>query len=112
MSLLKHLTESIEHYDRMIEWVKTRPNDDIVNPALMIRKIKEDWYGDYCSICVSVESQCNLCILDRKGYCCDDQGSIWRRMRFSKTWKDWLDYANQMRQILINIRDEVSNEKV
>lgn len=111
--LIQHLTESIEHYDRMIEWVKTQPENGRSSIEDMLYDIKEQWSCFYCSLCKNYFDHvciCLKCILYQKGYYCNKDNSIWKRMHFSITWKDWLIYANQMRKILIDIRKEVRDE--
>lgn len=95
--------EAVEHYDRMIEWVKTQHSDEIVNIDYMEDCICEKWSDDYCSYCVAYSglNLCGICPLYAKlnnegaSYnCCNNH---WWRMAASRTWKDWLYYAERVR---------------
>lgn len=102
---IARVKDCIEHYNRMIAWVKTQPKDDEPYPYQMRDAIRETWFGYYCRLCDKYISEgSDLCspncplIKAKKG--CNEPNSIWRKINSSFTWEDWLKKAERMRQDL------------
>lgn len=102
------ITATIQHWERMIEWVeacadmKERPDDEH-----MYKEICEDWFADCCPLCAFFKdksrgkSTCRYCPLAiRFGEC--DQAmwkrteNAWNRVYDAKTWKGWLRAARSL----------------
>lgn len=95
--------QSLEHYRRMIEWVRTKDLSHGVSFFLMGSELAENWGAKSCSYCSSYHF-CKECPLSditivyedytkNAGSCCD---GLWSAMSDSKTWSDWLYYAEQI----------------
>ena len=107
--------KTIDHYNRMIEWVKK----NIDNPDFATSKpdyynmkaeIKENWYSDYCPFCKKYHDdtkypECTNCPLElverdtdgKYTSCC---GGLWDSMAVSKTWDEWIIYAERIVKLL------------
>lgn len=104
--LKKLQKEALDHYDRMIKWVEEEELNPL-NPSdfhIMKACTNENWYGEYCSYCREVRSDCNKCILNDSEYadewhrnCCS---TLWYKMNEAKTWKTWLKYAKLVREYI------------
>jgi hypothetical protein len=93
---LKH---SIEHWNKMIEWVKTQPEDHKAIDIIMFKAIKTDWYGKNCFLCKrfkQIKGCVSICPVIKEYGSCEDMG--WHKVNSAKTWKEWLEYA----QILVS----------
>ena len=115
--------ESIAHYKRMIKWVKTQPATDKKREYIMEASINENWHGENCAYCEKHEtsaankinttkllrgvwplnSKCDTCPLHSHDVPFDDYenerdccNGLWQEMHESKTWKEWLVYANKI----------------
>ncbi len=96
--------EALEHYDRMIKWVKTQSNEDMPNHSAMLRAIHENWFGNDCPYCgkyyMPKDKKCKCRLNPEKKYrlpsdCCD---GLWVKMSIcTYTWADWLKYARKVR---------------
>jgi len=96
----KAIQESIDHWTRMIDWVKKQPKNDWTNRNYMDSKIYESWYGGDCALCKIYWLNCNKCPLYKSGNRCFNRNSIWKKIYHSTTWKDWLYWAYRMRATL------------
>ena len=96
----KAIQESIEHWTRMIEWVKKQPKNDWINPNYMESKINESWYANDCALCKIDLEECKKCPLYKSGNGCNNHNSIWKKIHPSNTWKEWLYWAYRMRATL------------
>ncbi len=97
----KAIQESLEHWERMIEWVKKQPKDDI-NKTKIKKELGEYWLGKNCSLCQNYrrDKSCANCPLSKKygnddiftTICTETYGKI----TFSTTWQEWLEHAEVM----------------
>ena len=100
----KAIRDSIGHWTRMIDWVKTQPKNDWTNRNYMDSKINESWYSSDCALCKICKDEygdkCNKCPLYESGNRCSNDISIWKKIGYSSTWKEWLYWAYRMRATL------------
>jgi len=101
------LQKSIEHWDEMIEWVRTQEVDQWVDESLMLTSIKQFWSGDHCALCTLFDP-CDKCVLYKNGEWCDEEGSVWDNVRHSEIWGEWLKNASRMRDTLQKILNKMS----
>lgn len=107
---IKLLDESIAHWDRMIRWARTQPQDGKVYDEYMFDEIKERWNADYCSLCLEYYDSCEGCPLREAGNYCEDDCSAWRAVCCSAKWDKWVEKAEEMLAVLENIRDDYAEE--
>jgi hypothetical protein len=94
--------EAISHYDKMITWAKKQKHDKGVVKGEMLSDIGEHWGGDFCEYCT--EFVCSKCPLSKEQHfpprlvCCD---SLWGKMTRAKTWRDWIYFAEKIREYII-----------
>ena len=100
----KAIQDSIDHWTRMIEWVKTQPKNDLPDHHIMKTQINELWFARDCALCNIYRDiyrdNCDKCPLYKLYYRCDDPNSIWRKIYDSRNWKEWLYWAYRMRATL------------
>ena len=96
----KAIQDSIDHWTRMIDWAKTQPQNNWTNFFRMGREIKESWYGVDCALCKIYIEECNKCPLYKLGNGCFNRNSIWKKIGYSSSWKEWLYWAYRMRATL------------
>lgn len=86
------LKASIEHWERMINWVveNCRPDDEVDDDE-MRAILGEAWYGDDCRLCDLFDQDCGKCIT-----ACGP-GSLWYRFKTARNWKQWLITARQVK---------------
>ena len=105
----KGLTElqikALAHYDRMIAWVKTRPENESPNDEDMIAGIDENWYGEDCPFCRTYFNDetdeahpRSLCPLSYRYQCC---GGLWVKMDNAETWGEWIAAAEKVKEYII-----------
>ena len=122
------LKKAVDHYDRMIAWAKTRPENEMVFRKRMRNAIKEDWYGEYCPMCLSVQGDCSECCLSGEfrlehfrevraflllewiretRSCCGMRGEY---MSNANTWGQWIPRARIVRdhieRVLLRLKQE------
>ncbi len=91
--------ESIEHWKRMIKWVRKQKLDNDPNKITMKESIGEIWRSNDCALCEIVprnyrdELNCEKCPLSKAGYGCDDENSPWEKVNMGSDWREWLDAA-------------------
>jgi hypothetical protein len=89
--------ETIQHYERMIEWAGERSKDIVANLLIMCSELGESWEGFYCSYCnfYNVNGKdCWLCPLGNYTSCCD---GLWSRMNeYNITWEEWIIRAKKV----------------
>lgn len=107
---------SIEHWERMIACVvhKDFPcsMEDKVNSSIMLELASEDWYGDFCALCIRHSTPHPDDPCDAGGYlcplgphaCCTE----WREVAGARTWAEWLGAAKFM---LKRLEKELENVK-
>jgi len=98
---LKAIKDSIEHWKRMIEWVKTQNLKDPICSSLMKININENYYGSNCPLCTiffKYKGDCNRCPLNIKyGECMKGhEKNTWNSIVSSKNWKEWLKHSKTM----------------
>jgi len=101
--------ESINHWNRMIAWVRTQKKHKRVNEYEMKAAINEDWYSNSCEICRIYhgnEELCPLNIVQRGG--CGKFSSAWKKVDNSETWGKWLTASRKMIRVL---KKALRNEK-
>ena len=107
--------DTIDHYNRMIEWVEKNINDPAFQAerpdySVIEDEIGENWYSKYCPFCKKYYDEgksfeCCKCPLDlverdtegKYVSCC---GGLWESMAVSKTWHEWLVYAKRIINLL------------
>ena len=98
---------AIDHYNRMIEWVKTQFEEGIPNSYRMLDTIGEIWYSEDCIFCLTYKS-CSCCPLATKELeCCNGE---WLKMADAETWKEWLYHAEKIKVIIENLEQETTDE--
>jgi hypothetical protein len=92
------IKETLDHYDRMIEWAEKQDENDIPSSGKMYKEIEEDWKGSNCPLC-DYFYECEDCYIQKKhGHC---ESTAWYDMHYySKTWGKWLVHAKKMRKII------------
>jgi len=97
--------ESIEHWERMIEWAKTQDALGKADDTVMLNVINEYWEGAYCALCleyckcVDNGNYCGRCPLGKISLC-SVKGSLWGKVTDSVSWKEWLINAQEMLKTL------------
>jgi hypothetical protein len=93
------IKESLDHYDRMIEWAEKQDSKDFISHRGMIEGTGQSWGAIYCSLCTEFAFSCNKCYFVKKHKSrCVSLG--WVDMNKSKTWGEWLVHAKKMRKII------------
>ena len=96
---LKLIEESIEHWERMLEWAKKQDPSRHVHFIQMISEIGEDWYADSCPLCRRFRSDAHKkCPLEIVFGCCDNSLSmnVWKDVSRAGCWGEWVDCAEIM----------------
>jgi len=93
--------QSVDHWERMIEWVKQQDPRGYPDYSYMEQEIGEDWYSDSCPLCKRFslpDVPCKDCPLgDIFGLCNDPLAlNAWPSVRWSRTWGEWLEAAEVM----------------
>lgn len=83
--------EAIKLYQEKITYAKTQDPDERPNAGKMLKAIGHYWGGGSCPYCR--ECSCDYCPLYFNYSCCAD---LWIKMSCTKTWKDWIYYAEQI----------------
>lgn len=100
MTKKEAINESIAHWKQMRKWVRKQPKDEKVSRGKMEKAIGESWYGGDCPLC-QYYFVCGNCPLSQKyGECVYDNENAWGDIYESKTWEEWLRYAEVMIQQL------------
>jgi hypothetical protein len=101
------LKDSAEHWKRMINFVKTLNLEELPDRTFMLVEIRENWTGEFCHLCDLFQTcgagiKCKSCPLSIIGEDCSysNTGSLWQNIAGCDTWKEWLEYANEMLIIL------------
>lgn len=94
--------KAIRHYNRMINWARTQPENDEPDPDFMFDVIGENWYSCSCSYCKKHSGKCSECKLSLPGAlvafsCCS---FLWSKMSSSKTWGEWIKNAELVREYI------------
>jgi len=123
--ILQAVLESIDHWLRMIAWVKQQPGNRDVQSWYWDRKeqmekaIDESWFGQHCPLCTlcSIEmdgkelcQDCPLCPEDKPQGCAGPK-EPWRAVCNARSWNEWLIAAEVMLERLMSIRDEYAKKE-
>jgi hypothetical protein len=103
MSGIRAIKKTIDHWNRMIAWMRTRPVGERPNGVAMIRAIGEGWYATHCALCAEAtkkhgitSARCAFCCLGPTA-CCDE----WYRVAdMSESAGAWVAHAELMVQRL------------
>jgi hypothetical protein len=96
---------ALKHYDKMIEWAKAQPENDIQDKFEMMHAISENWDASSCIYCDTVNIHTGKCVLVKSkdkicnngSNCCN---SLWLKMNQSYTWKEWIEKAKKVRKYI------------
>ena len=98
---MKKKKEAIEHYDRMIEWVKGKDASAPPHTFDMLEGSKEAWTGEFCSYCNHYSSYettaCGGCELRTHKGCCN---GLWLELTTATTWHDWITAAEKVKKYI------------
>ncbi len=91
---------SIEHWKRMIAWVKKQPGKEACRGVEMEMAIGENWWGRHCPLCIKYHNgdNCGICPLYKKYGHCGKIGikNAWFLVEMSLSWSIWLKNAKKM----------------
>jgi len=104
---IEAVNESIKHWNRMIAWVRTQPEGDLVYDRAMRGAIGESWYGSDCPLC-ALYGRCVDCPLAMADRPCNARGSAWRTVEDSTIWREWIAAALRMIDVLQVIAKELA----
>ncbi len=85
---------SIKHWEGMIKWAKGQEPLSQASPGVMKDAIGEDWYSDYCPLCMLYDENCNSCVLAKKYGMCGD--GAWLCVANAYNWNTWIEEAKVM----------------
>lgn len=108
----EYKAEALEHYDKMIGFSLVQDPDEFPDAGKMLKKIKQDWYGDHCVYCKNIKcKECPLNVEVRgiKKYCCS---KLWISMSASTKWEHFTDRAQIIREFIDKIIYEEYMERV
>ncbi len=102
----KIIQYTLNHWNKMIEWVKKQKMTGKPNSEKMYEQIGENWYGEYCPLCRQLRPDKNVsdciykCPLGKAfGVCSNNQSkNYWSKIDKSRTWKTWLSNAIKLRR--------------
>lgn len=99
-SIIANINKSIKHWERMINWAKSRPLRERTDDDLMLDLLGERWLTTDCNLCKTFryeggKYQCENCPLTGLNKQCEQTVSPWRSVDSSKTWKTWISNAEQ-----------------
>ena len=108
MTQIERIQKSIDHWKKMIEWVKKQPPENRTNYPLMMDTLKMGWGSIHCHLChlyADFNTKCTHCPLQIKfGVCCgDDVDNEWARIDTSRIWGEWLAHAEVLLEQLISL---------
>lgn len=99
----KSIKKSIEHWERMIAWVRTQDPNAEINAEKMENAIGESWHKTYCSLCQTFNIKCWICPLGQSAGPCSSWYSPWKYVNNSKTYGEWLSAAEEMLRELLRV---------
>jgi hypothetical protein len=106
-NIKKALKSSVAHWERMISFVKRLDPAEAPDRILMQVNIMENWSEEFCPLCNifpinSFDKKCIPCPLYTIGEYCDNfrMDTLWKDVTKSSSWKEWLEYANEMLIVL------------
>jgi len=107
--VLEATAQSIEHWEKMINWAKTQMPNEAVTVGKMFEKIKEVWSSDDCPLCqtffhlnIDDYDLCKHCPLRVIFGSCNKKQEMnaWQDVSNAKTWGEWVESAEVMLQQL------------
>lgn len=92
--------QTLEHYDRMIEWAEKQPPNNGSFFAEMKESLGESWFGDNCPYCQKNydKNKCELNSIDNN--CCNCCNGLWEKMYDTVVWSDWIIAAKKVREYI------------
>jgi hypothetical protein len=113
----EELKPTLRHYWRMRKAAyKCLVNGDSLSPMNMSTLIGEDWFGNYCSLCIKYckESkahilnihQCTGCPIKENGFCCLGYGSLWGAMNRSADCQEFIGRLTIMAKMIMKLPRE------
>lgn len=101
MTKAQAIKGSIEHWKRMIAWVKKQPKSYRVSSDRIEIQLGEDWYADYCPLCKKYyEKYCDKCPLyQHVGKSCN-KNPVWTKFTLVLTRNKWIENAKKMLKLL------------
>ncbi len=104
---MKEKSDTVQHYWRMWEWVRSQPPSDRASPDVMSDAINENWMGDHCPLCVVYFNSsligCANCPLSGIDESCGHHYSLWYELNNSSTWAEWLINFELMVKAITNL---------
>ena len=95
------LRKSLDHWMRMVRWVRKQGKRCYVEEAYMMESIGEIWSGTHCPCCSANNrdgtAYCPLADRDCDYFCCVSE---WSRINNAPTWGLWLEYSKDMVELL------------
>jgi len=105
--VLEATANSIDHWERMINWAKIQDPNKPVKALDMLKEIKEDWSSYGCPLCqtffhLTDDDLCKYCPLRVIFGSCNKKQEMnaWQDVSNAKTWGEWLESAEVMLQQL------------
>jgi hypothetical protein len=105
---VKLLNESITHWEKMKRWAKKQPEQGFPYFREMHLDIGEYWRGDHCPLCNKYLERlptCRGCPIYMHDFHCNHPKSTWKKVNRSKTWKEWLNSADEMINMLYRLKE-------
>jgi len=105
MDKIEAIKESISHWERMIEWVKTQDLNETPTLTKMEEEIQEGWKTNNCSLCQEYYNPfrggvmiCLGCPLALKYGNCSYHftKNNWLAVNLSINWSEWLINAEKL----------------
>lgn len=102
------ITQTIEHWGKMIVWVETRNLQSPADRFEMQQVICEHWGGSYCPLCIEYDGDCEKCPLyyAQGRFSCGAKNALWRKIDASYTWEEWLSYARPLYALLETLEEK------
>lgn len=94
------LEQSLEHWKRMRTEAKKLPAEEYPAAHIMRRVCGQVWFTADCALCrvfyIQANINCPGCPLSEAGCNCDKEGSLWKRVHCSDTWREWIENADKL----------------
>jgi hypothetical protein len=104
---MKHIHKSIDHWQRMIDYVKENCKlNYVVDRDQMDYELGESWTSKDCALCIKHEDYCPDCELSKIGQGCTTTDSAYYKVANSETWGEWLTNAYKMLDVLKSLLKE------
>ena len=109
--------ESIGHWKRICAYIKAEMYDEADSDDIYSMEDKWRWnygetmHGHSCPLCKIYRTNCDICVLKKKGHECDYEGSHWYRTISSESLPEMLENAQRMVKFLENVKHELVEER-